>query len=129
MPRYAVQHRYLAVDNGQQIGPFESGTAVELELDRAEWVNRDSPGALLLLGGVVASSLDAEPEPAAAGSNGDSEGGGDQDPAGDVSDAQGAAESEHAAATEAAPEPEPAEPADEPEPSAPKPRRARRAAR
>lgn len=46
MPRFAVQRRYFAVDNGQPIGPFAEGTEVELEQDRAEWINRDSPGCL-----------------------------------------------------------------------------------
>lgn len=46
MPRYTVQHRYFAVDNGRSVGPFEPGSTVELEEDRAAWVNRDSPGTL-----------------------------------------------------------------------------------
>lgn len=47
MPRYRVNHRYSAVDNGVLIGPFVAGSAVELGADRAEWVNRDSPGTLV----------------------------------------------------------------------------------
>ena len=46
MPRYTVQHRYFAIDNGQPFGTYEPGTTVDLDEDRAEWINRDSPGTL-----------------------------------------------------------------------------------
>lgn len=46
MARFEVQHPYRAERDGDVIGPWEAGDAVELEPDVAEWVNHDSPGAL-----------------------------------------------------------------------------------
>lgn len=48
MPRYTVAHRYTSQRDGQTFGPWEPGDEVELEQADAEWVNRDSPGALAL---------------------------------------------------------------------------------
>ena len=61
MPRYTVAHRYFAVDNGQAVGPFEPGSTVELDTDRAEWVNRDSPGTLTPVRAAAAKATDSPP--------------------------------------------------------------------
>lgn len=45
MPKYTVNHDYRSVDNGRPF-VFTAGTVVELDSDRAAWVNRDSPGTL-----------------------------------------------------------------------------------
>lgn len=49
MGRYKVNHRYAAYTtafgDGEQIG-LEEGAEVELDEERAEWINRDSPGTL-----------------------------------------------------------------------------------
>lgn len=42
MPRYAVMQRYASTD----YGPWDEGSTIILDADQAEWVNRDSPGAL-----------------------------------------------------------------------------------
>lgn len=47
MPRYKVGHAYASNHNGRQFGPWEPGAEVEVDLVDAEWVNRDSPGALV----------------------------------------------------------------------------------
>ena len=44
--RYTVKHNYKSYRDGQQFGPWEAGTEVELDEPDAEWVERDSPGAL-----------------------------------------------------------------------------------
>lgn len=46
MPRYVVQHSYHSSADGQQWGPWEEGQEIELDEDRAEWVERDSAGTL-----------------------------------------------------------------------------------
>jgi hypothetical protein len=46
MPRYLVQQRYHSFADGQQWGPWEPGQEIELDADRAEWVERDSTGTL-----------------------------------------------------------------------------------
>ena len=46
MARYQVQHPYRAFRDGTHYGPWTPGEVVELDQDVAEWVNRDSPGAL-----------------------------------------------------------------------------------
>lgn len=46
MPRYTVAHAYTAVRDGQRLGPWQPGDQVELSDHDAQWVNRDSPGAL-----------------------------------------------------------------------------------
>lgn len=43
---YRVEHRYHAVDNGAHVGPWVGGELVDLDEERAAWVNRDSPGTL-----------------------------------------------------------------------------------
>lgn len=47
MPRYTVKHAYAASRDGLQFGPWEKGSEVELDQADAEWVERDSPGALV----------------------------------------------------------------------------------
>ena len=53
MPDFIVKHNYRAARDGQQFGPWVAGDQVQLTEVDAEWVNRDSPGAL--------TELDAEP--------------------------------------------------------------------
>lgn len=47
MGAYRLTGHYFAVDNGERFGPWEEGEVVDLEPDRAEWINRDSPGVLV----------------------------------------------------------------------------------
>ena len=56
MPRYTVQHAYRAARDGARVGPWVAGEEVDVDQDLAEWVNRDSPGAL----------ADVKPEPKSA---------------------------------------------------------------
>lgn len=44
--RYTVNHDYRAYRDGRQLGPWEKGAEIEIDEPDAEWVNRDSPGAL-----------------------------------------------------------------------------------
>ena len=46
MPRYKVQHAYAAYRDGSRVGPWEADLEVEVDAELAEWVERDSPGAL-----------------------------------------------------------------------------------
>lgn len=50
MARYLVVHRYSAVRDGQQLGPWQPGDEVELTEADAAWVCRDSAGVLTLAG-------------------------------------------------------------------------------
>lgn len=59
MPGYEVAHAYSAWRDGRRFGPWQAGDVVDLEPDDADWVCRDSPGALWL----VAETVDSEPEP------------------------------------------------------------------
>lgn len=54
MPAYTVNHGYRSYRDGIQYGPYEAGTVIELTEADAEWLNRDSPGAL--------TPVTAEPE-------------------------------------------------------------------
>lgn len=56
--RYLVGHRYTANRDGLTYGPWPRGTEVELDEEVAEWVKRDSPGAL--------TDVLPDPEPALA---------------------------------------------------------------
>jgi hypothetical protein len=47
MPRYTVQHTYRADRDGEHLGPWVADEEVELEAEVAQWVNQDSPGALV----------------------------------------------------------------------------------
>lgn len=57
MGQYRVNHAYRAWRDGRQFGPYEPDTIVDLDPADADWVNRDSPGAL--------SPAQPEPEPQA----------------------------------------------------------------
>lgn len=46
MPRFKVRHKYASSHNGRQFGPWEAGDEIDLDGPDAEWVERDSPGAL-----------------------------------------------------------------------------------
>lgn len=46
MTAYQVRHRYASSRDGRRFGPWAEGDVVELEAPDAEWVERDSPGAL-----------------------------------------------------------------------------------
>lgn len=47
--RYHVQHRYEANRDGRRYGPWQEGETIELAVDDAEWINRDSPDTLAAL--------------------------------------------------------------------------------
>lgn len=50
MRRFKLTRSYKAVRDGTQYGPWPAGHQVELTGEEAEWIDRDSPGALLDLG-------------------------------------------------------------------------------
>lgn len=56
MAAYAVRHGYAATRDGRRFGPWQAGDIVDLDPADAEWVERDSPGAL--------APAEAAPEPA-----------------------------------------------------------------
>lgn len=66
MPRYTVNHAYRAFSDGKHYGPFEAGTVVELVEADAEWVNRDSPGALTKVDAKPAKAEEPERQAPAA---------------------------------------------------------------
>lgn len=68
MPTYNVNHAYRSFRDGVQYGPYEPGSTVELDATDAEWINRDSPGALIAAGTKRAEVPvpDAEAEPTQA---------------------------------------------------------------
>ncbi len=59
MARYTVKHNYSSYRDGRQFGPWEAGTEIELDDPDAQWVLRDSPGAL----------AEVKPKPKAGGSS------------------------------------------------------------
>lgn len=59
MAAFIVNHRYAANRDGKTFGPYAPGDFVELEDGEADWINRDSPGALH-------PAVVAKPAPAAA---------------------------------------------------------------
>jgi hypothetical protein len=58
MPGYEVAHAYGSWRDGRRFGPWQAGEVVDLEPDDADWVCRDSPGALV----AVAEQVAEEPE-------------------------------------------------------------------
>jgi hypothetical protein len=44
---YEAQWPYAASRDGRRFGPWAAGEVVDLDPADAEWVNRDSPGALV----------------------------------------------------------------------------------
>lgn len=46
MTAFELNHAYSARRDGRQFGPWQAGEVVDLEQADAEWVERDSPGAL-----------------------------------------------------------------------------------
>lgn len=46
MAEYKVNQSYRARRDGQEFGPYDAGTTVELDDHDAAWVERDSPGTL-----------------------------------------------------------------------------------
>lgn len=46
MARYTLRHGYASNHNGRTFGPWAAGDVVEFDEADAEWVERDSPGAL-----------------------------------------------------------------------------------
>lgn len=46
MPTYTLNHAYEAYRDGTRFGPWQAGDVVNLDLADAEWVERDSAGAL-----------------------------------------------------------------------------------
>lgn len=59
MPRYVVAHDYESRRDGQQWGPWQAGTGVDLSPEDAGWLNVDSPGVVE----VVEPEPIPEPEP------------------------------------------------------------------
>lgn len=59
MAGYEVVHAYSSWRDGRRFGPWQAGEVVDLEPDDAEWVCRDSPGALM----AVAEQVFGGPEP------------------------------------------------------------------
>lgn len=47
MIRYTLAHGYTAIRDGRRLGPWAAGEVVELDPADAEWIERDSPGALV----------------------------------------------------------------------------------
>lgn len=64
MPTYKLNHAYEAYRDGQRFGPWAAGDTVNLDVADAEWVERDSPGALSVAAHAVTSGP-AGPVPAA----------------------------------------------------------------
>lgn len=64
MPTYKLNHGYEAYRDGQRFGPWAAGDTVNLDVADADWVERDSPGALTVAAHEVRSGP-AEPVPAA----------------------------------------------------------------
>ncbi|MEO3923006.1 hypothetical protein ABGB07_03870 [Micromonosporaceae bacterium B7E4] len=46
MTAYQVNHAYTARKDGRTLGPWVKGDTVDVDPADAEWVERDSPGAL-----------------------------------------------------------------------------------
>lgn len=64
MAVFEVRHRYAAFRDGRQIGPWVAGDRVDIDDADAEWVNRDSPGCLVLADAVLEEPVaDVDPEP------------------------------------------------------------------
>lgn len=59
MQRYQVHHRYRSTLDGQTFGPWEPPDTVELSDVDAEWVNRDSPGCLSVVGASTSPAVEA----------------------------------------------------------------------
>ena len=49
MPRFTVKHAYSAFRDGARVGPWAAGEEVDVDPELAEWVERDSPGALAVV--------------------------------------------------------------------------------
>lgn len=46
MSTYKLNHGYSAARDGQRFGPWQAGEQVDLDPADAEWIERDSPGAI-----------------------------------------------------------------------------------
>lgn len=55
MPTYKLNHAYESYRDGVRFGPWQAGEVVNLDVDDAEWVERDSPGALKVAAHAVVS--------------------------------------------------------------------------
>lgn len=71
--RYRVQHNYGAYSDGKQFGPWQAGAEIELDDVDAEWVLRDSPGALEPAGESKAAAKPAKRAGSRRASSGDGE--------------------------------------------------------
>jgi hypothetical protein len=58
MPQYQLKHAYTSRRDGRTFGPWAVGDVVDLDQDDADWIDRDSPGAL-----TTPAAADPEPEP------------------------------------------------------------------
>lgn len=62
MSRYELNHAYGSARDGLRFGPWQAGEVVDLDPADAEWIERDSPGALTE---VKAKAKEREQPPAA----------------------------------------------------------------
>lgn len=60
MAGYEVAHAYSSWRDGRRFGPWQAGDVVDLEPEDAEWVCRDSPGALVAV--TEKAAEESEPE-------------------------------------------------------------------
>lgn len=67
MPTYRLNHAYEAYRDGRRFGPWAKGDTVNLDTADAQWVERDSAGALSEVAEQKPSGP-AEPVPAAGAS-------------------------------------------------------------
>ena len=87
MRRYVAQGRYMSERDGQLFGPWSEGTVVVLGAEDAEWVNRSSPGILVL--------EEPEPEETEPDDNGANENGGAEDEKAEATPAKQARNRQH----------------------------------
>lgn len=59
MAQYQLTRSYSSRRDGRTFGPWAAGDVVDLDQADAEWIGRDSPGALT----PAAAEPDPEPEP------------------------------------------------------------------
>lgn len=64
MSKYKVNHPYTAARDGKRFGPWDAGDEVDIEAADAEWVNRDSPGTLVIPEAKATKQESTKPEPA-----------------------------------------------------------------
>ena len=48
MPRHTINHSYRSTRDGQTFGPWVQGDEIEVSAEDAEWLERDSPGLIVV---------------------------------------------------------------------------------